>query len=150
MNGSRDSEIPAQYVKLYRPIRDTFTGLETSIAGVNFMVAHDHFVKGKLKLYHETIEQLVPEDRPRILATGVSASGHSISLYQGTVHESEQTDQSDAYLTVNGYKADKSSPLASSSGSLQIDSYVKVCWVTFYICIICTVMVYSIRYLMVT
>ena len=46
--------------------------------------------------------------------------------------------------------ADKSSPLASSSGSLQIDSYVKVCWVTFYICIICTVMVYSIRYLMVT
>uniref|UniRef100_A0A182TNY1 Uncharacterized protein n=1 Tax=Anopheles melas TaxID=34690 RepID=A0A182TNY1_9DIPT len=156
---SGDMEIPAQYVKLYRPIRDTFTGLETSIAGVNFMVAHDHFVKGKLKLkcsasihqiYHETIEQLVPEDRPRILATGVSASGHSISLYQGTVHESEQTDQSDAYLTVNGYKADKSSPLASSSGSLQIDSYVKVCWVTFYICIICTVMVYSIRYLMVT
>ncbi|EAA14041.5 AGAP009947-PA, partial [Anopheles gambiae str. PEST] len=101
-----DVPIPAQYVKLYRPIRDTFTGLETSIAGVNFMVAHDHFVKGKLKLkcsasihqlYHETIEQLVPEDRPRILATGVSASGHSISLYQGTVHESEQTDQSDAY-----------------------------------------------------
>ncbi|KFB42291.1 hypothetical protein ZHAS_00009973 [Anopheles sinensis] len=33
---------------------------------------------------------------------------------------------------------DKSSPLSSSSGGLQIDSYVKVCWVTFYICIICT------------
>uniref|UniRef100_A0A182SNE6 Uncharacterized protein n=1 Tax=Anopheles maculatus TaxID=74869 RepID=A0A182SNE6_9DIPT len=48
----------------------------------------------------------------------------------------------------NGSYADKSSPLASSSGGLQIDSYVKVCWVTFYICIICTVMVYSIRYLM--
>uniref|UniRef100_A0AAG5DF80 Ig-like domain-containing protein n=1 Tax=Anopheles atroparvus TaxID=41427 RepID=A0AAG5DF80_ANOAO len=154
-----DVPIPPQYVKLYRPIKDSYTGLETSILGVNVMVAHDHFVQGKLKLkcaasihqiYHEVIEQFIPEDRPRILATGVSASGHSINLYQGSVHESELTDQSDAYLTVNGYKADKSSPLSSSSGSLQIDSYVKVCWVTFYICIICTVMVYSIRYLMVT
>uniref|UniRef100_A0A182PG57 C2-set_2 domain-containing protein n=1 Tax=Anopheles epiroticus TaxID=199890 RepID=A0A182PG57_9DIPT len=108
-----DVPIPSQYVKQYRPIKDTYTGLETSIAGINFMVAHDHFVKGKLKLkcsasihqlYHESIEQLVPEDRPRILATGVSASGHSISLYQGTVHEPEQTDRNDAYLTVNGYK----------------------------------------------
>ncbi|XP_058122343.1 uncharacterized protein LOC131293164 [Anopheles ziemanni] len=154
-----DVPIPPQYVQLFRPIKDAYTGLETSILGVNIMVALDHFVQGKLKLrcaasihqiYHEVVEHFIPEDRPRILATGVSASGHSINLYQGSVHESELTDQSDSYLTVNGYKADKSSPLSSSSGGLQIDSYVKVCWVTFYICIICTVMVYSIRYLMVT
>ncbi|XP_049549374.1 uncharacterized protein LOC125960179 [Anopheles darlingi] len=155
-----DAPIPPQYVKQYQPVRShPIDTRESSRLGLYIMVSHDHFVKGVLKLkctasihevYRETVEQQIPEDRPRILATGVSASGHSINLYQGTVHETELTDQNDAYLTVNGYKADKSSPLASSSGGLQIDSYVKVCWVTFYICIICTVMVYSIRYLMVT
>ncbi|XP_052867395.1 uncharacterized protein LOC128273467 [Anopheles cruzii] len=154
-----DAPIPPQYAKLYRPVKDSFSGLESSMLGLYIMVSHDHFLKGKLKLrcaasihqiYHESVEQQIPEDRPRILATGVSASGHSINLDHGTVHENELTDQSDAYLTMHGYKADNSSPLSSSSGTLQIDSYVKVCWITFYICIICTVMVYSIRYLMVT
>lgn len=43
-------QIIPQYYKQYRPIKDTHTGLETSILGINILVAHAHFIKGKLKV----------------------------------------------------------------------------------------------------
>ncbi|XP_052894969.1 uncharacterized protein LOC128302235 [Anopheles moucheti] len=148
-----DVPIIPQYYKQYRPIKDTHTGLETSILGINILVAHGHFVKGKLKLkcqatihqiYDESSEWYVEEDRPRILATG-SSSGHNLNqIYQQSVYDGELTDQSDMYLTVNGYKADKS-PTSSSSATKQVGAYVKVGWIAFYICTICTVLLYSLR-----
>uniref|UniRef100_A0A182RIN8 Ig-like domain-containing protein n=1 Tax=Anopheles funestus TaxID=62324 RepID=A0A182RIN8_ANOFN len=148
-----DVPIIPQYYKQYRPIKDTHTGLETSILGINILVAHGHFVKGKLKLkcqatihqiYDESSEWYVEEDRPRILATG-SSSGHNLNqIYQQSVYDGELTDKSDMYLTVNGYKADKS-PTSSSSATKQVGAYVKVGWIAFYICTICTVLLYSLR-----
>ncbi|XP_040168157.1 uncharacterized protein LOC120903039 [Anopheles arabiensis] len=148
-----DVPIIPQYYKQYRPIKDTHTGLETSILGINILVAHAHFIKGKLKLkcqatihriYDESSEWYVEEDRPRILATG-SSSGHNLNqIYQHTVYDGDQPDQSDMYLTVNGYKADKS-PTSSSSATKQVGAYVKVGWIAFYVCTICTVLLYSLR-----
>uniref|UniRef100_A0A182MUU6 Ig-like domain-containing protein n=1 Tax=Anopheles culicifacies TaxID=139723 RepID=A0A182MUU6_9DIPT len=148
-----DVPIIPQYYKQYRPIKDTHTGLETSILGINILVAHGHFVKGKLKLkcqatihqiYDESSEWYVEEDRPRILATGSSSSHNLNQIYQQSVYDGELTDQSDMYLTVNGYKADKS-PTSSSSATKQVGAYVKVGWIAFYICTICTVLLYSLR-----
>uniref|UniRef100_A0A182QWE7 Ig-like domain-containing protein n=1 Tax=Anopheles farauti TaxID=69004 RepID=A0A182QWE7_9DIPT len=148
-----DVPIIQQYFKQYRPIKDTHTGLETAILGINILVAHGHFINGKLKLkcqatihqiYDESSEWYVEEDRPRILATG-SSSGHNLNqLYQSTVYEGELTDRSDMYLTVNGYQAEKS-PTSSSSATKQVGAYVKVGWIAFYICTICTVLLYSLR-----
>ncbi|XP_058121740.1 uncharacterized protein LOC131281089 [Anopheles ziemanni] len=148
-----DVPIIQQYIKQYRPIKDTYTGLDTSILGINILVAHSHFVKGKLKIkcqatihqiYDESSEWHVEEDRPRILATG-SSSGHNLNqLYQNSVYDGEQPDQSDMYLKVNGYKADKTPP-SSSSAAKQVGAYVKVGWIAFYICTICSVLLYSLR-----
>ncbi|XP_050078123.1 uncharacterized protein LOC126565026 [Anopheles maculipalpis] len=148
-----DVPIIPQYYKQYRPIKDTHTGLETSILGINILVSHAHFIKGKLKLkcqatihqiYDESSEWYVEEDRPRILATG-SSSGHNLNqIYQHSVYDGELPDQSDMYLTVNGYKADKT-PTSSSSATQQVGAYVKVGWIAFYICTICTVLLYSLR-----
>ncbi|XP_058448864.1 uncharacterized protein LOC131428837 isoform X1 [Malaya genurostris] len=148
-----DVPVLQQQTRQYRPIRDASTGLETSVLGINVMASHSHFIKGKLKLkcdasihqiYHESTERLLEEDRPRILATG-SSSGHNMNLFQSSVYDGELTDQGDRYLTMNGYKADKSSPPTTSSAGMMVGSYVKVCWITFYICTICTVLLYSLR-----
>uniref|UniRef100_A0A182P4D2 Ig-like domain-containing protein n=1 Tax=Anopheles epiroticus TaxID=199890 RepID=A0A182P4D2_9DIPT len=148
-----DVPIIPQYYKQYRPIKDTHTGLDTAILGINILVAHGHFIKGKLKLkcqatihqiYDESSEWYVEEDRPRILATG-SSSGHNLNqINQHTVYDGELPDQTDMYLTVNGYKADKS-PTSSSSATQHVGAYVKVGWIAFYICTICTVLLYSLR-----
>ncbi|XP_065075234.1 uncharacterized protein LOC135698993 isoform X1 [Ochlerotatus camptorhynchus] len=148
-----DMQVLPQQTRQYRPIKDESTGLETSILGISVMVSHSHFIKGKLKLkceasihqiYHESTERFLEEDRPRILATG-SSSGHNMNLFQNSVYDGELTDQGDRYLTMNGYKADKASPPSSSSAGMVVGSYVKVCWITFYICTICTVLLYSLR-----
>ncbi|XP_065075235.1 uncharacterized protein LOC135698993 isoform X2 [Ochlerotatus camptorhynchus] len=147
-----DMQVLPQQTRQYRPIKDESTGLETSILGISVMVSHSHFIKGKLKLkceasihqiYHESTERFLEEDRPRILATG-SSSGHNMNLFQNSVYDGELTDQGDRYLTMNGYK-DKASPPSSSSAGMVVGSYVKVCWITFYICTICTVLLYSLR-----
>uniref|UniRef100_A0A182NU52 Ig-like domain-containing protein n=1 Tax=Anopheles dirus TaxID=7168 RepID=A0A182NU52_9DIPT len=129
-----DVPIIQQYLKQYRPIKDTHTGLETAILGINIIVGH--FNKGKLTLkcqatihqiYDESSEWYVEEDRPRILATG-SSSGHTLNqLYQNSVYDAEK------------------SPTSSSSATKQVGAYVKVGWIAFYICTICTVLLYSLR-----
>ncbi|XP_058059917.1 uncharacterized protein LOC131210655 [Anopheles bellator] len=151
-----DVPIVQQYIKQYRPIKDTYTGLETSILGVNMLVSQGYFAKGKMKLkchakihqiYDESSEWYVEEDRPRILATG-SSSGHNLhnnqNLYQGPGYESESPEQSDSYLKVNGYKADNS-PSSPSSATKQVGAYVKMGWIALYVCTICTVLLYSLR-----
>ncbi|XP_055589586.1 uncharacterized protein LOC129741820 [Uranotaenia lowii] len=149
-----DVPVLQQQTRVFRPIKDSVTGLETAILGISVMVSHSHFVKGKLKLkceasihqiYHESTEQLLEEDRPRILATGSSSGQANMNLFHSSVYDGELTDQGDRYLTMNGYKADKSSPPSSSSAGMVVGSYVKVCWITFYICTICTVLLYSLR-----
>ncbi|XP_052564293.1 uncharacterized protein LOC120430152 isoform X2 [Culex pipiens pallens] len=148
-----DVPVLQQQTRQYRSIKDESTGLETSVLGINVMVSHSHFNKGKLKLkceasihqiYHESTERLLEEDRPRILATGTSSGQHNMNLFQSSVYDGELTDQGDRYLTMNGYK-DKASPPSSSSAGMVVGSYVKVCWITFYVCTICTVLLYSLR-----
>ncbi|XP_055635641.1 uncharacterized protein LOC129775228 [Toxorhynchites rutilus septentrionalis] len=148
-----DVPVLQQQTRQYKPIKDASTKLETSELGINVMITHSHFIKGKLRLkcdatihqiYHESTERLLEEDRPRILATG-SSSGHNMNLFQSNVYDGELTDQGDRYLTMNGYKADKSSPPSTSSAGMIVGSYVKVCWITFYVCTICTVLLYSLR-----
>ncbi|KAL1381468.1 hypothetical protein pipiens_013430, partial [Culex pipiens pipiens] len=109
-----DVPVLQQQTRQYRSIKDESTGLETSVLGINVMVSHSHFNKGKLKLkceasihqiYHESTERLLEEDRPRILATGTSSGQHNMNLFQSSVYDGELTDQGDRYLTMNGYKA---------------------------------------------
>ncbi|EDS30221.1 beat protein [Culex quinquefasciatus] len=108
-----DVPVLQQQTRQYRSIKDESTGLETSVLGINVMVSHSHFNKGKLKLkceasihqiYHESTERLLEEDRPRILATGTSSGQHNMNLFQSSVYDGELTDQGDRYLTMNGYK----------------------------------------------
>ncbi|XP_050101522.1 uncharacterized protein LOC126581713 [Anopheles aquasalis] len=148
-----DVPIVPQYIKQYRPIKDTYTGLETSILGINMLVSQGYFSNGKMKLkcqarihqiYDESSELYIEEDRPRILATG-SSSGHNLNqLYQNPGYDGELTAQNDMYLTVNGYKADNSPP-SPSSATKQVGVYVKVGWIAFYVSTICTVLLYSLR-----
>lgn len=43
-------QVLQQQTRQYRSIKDESTGLETSVLGINVMVSHSHFNKGKLKV----------------------------------------------------------------------------------------------------
>ncbi|KFB49159.1 AGAP009947-PA-like protein [Anopheles sinensis] len=67
-------QIIQQYIKQYRPIKDTHTGLDTSILGINILVAHSHFVKGKLKqrftlLVAHSIHPVISSNRQQLSLT---------------------------------------------------------------------------------
>lgn len=48
------NDIPADlsYIRHYKSIKDESTNLETSILGLHFLLTHQNFIKGKLKVIH--------------------------------------------------------------------------------------------------
>lgn len=40
------------YIRHYKSIKDESTNLETSILGLHFLLTHQNFIKGKLKVFY--------------------------------------------------------------------------------------------------
>ncbi|XP_070492393.1 uncharacterized protein beat-Ib [Chironomus tepperi] len=119
------------------------SNLESTILGIHFPITQQHFVRGKLKLlctaqihdiYHQSDERLIEEVRPKILATGTS----NMNMY----HSINEGELSNPNVGMTHYKADI--PSSSHSKNL-VHSYLTICWITFYICTICTILFYSLR-----
>ncbi|CAO1366922.1 unnamed protein product [Diamesa hyperborea] len=133
---------PAQLILYKLPKNDS--NLESTILGINFPITQQHFVRGKLKLkctakiyelYLQSTERLIEEIRPKILATGTS----NVNLYHNPIYDGELNEQNEI---MTHYKADMSSSTPSKS---LMYSYLTICWITFYICTICTILFYSLR-----
>ncbi|KAL5281382.1 hypothetical protein ACFFRR_005027 [Megaselia abdita] len=77
------NDIPVfhNYIKNVETYKNIDLNLESASTEINFIVAHQHFIRGRLKLkctarihdlYEQVSEKVIEEDRPRILASGRS------------------------------------------------------------------------------
>ncbi|XP_055594304.1 uncharacterized protein LOC129745328 [Uranotaenia lowii] len=90
------NEVPANpsHIRVYRPLRDHKTELETALLGLHFVASSHHFLNGKLKIrcsaqihdiYLQSTEKSIDEERPRVISAASSSSngnsnGNSINL----------------------------------------------------------------------
>ncbi|XP_055848175.1 uncharacterized protein LOC129913490 isoform X2 [Episyrphus balteatus] len=118
--------VPPHHIKMHQIEKYPEDNLESVFSEIGFMVTTQHFIKGQMKLkctaslfniYHEEVEKLIEEDRPRIMASGRSFDMNAYPYDQQSSGDFE--DHNESYLTHYSHSAaaDVSSSATTISSS---------------------------------
>ncbi|XP_055905701.1 uncharacterized protein LOC129941159 isoform X2 [Eupeodes corollae] len=116
--------VPPHHIKMHQIEKYPEDNLESVFSEIGFMVTTQHFIKGQMKLkctaslfniYHEEVEKLIEEDRPRIMASGRSFDMNAYPYDQQSSGDFE--DHNESYLTYHSAAADASSSATTISSS---------------------------------
>lgn len=116
--------VPPHHIKMHQIEKYPEDNLESVFSEIGFMVTTQHFIKGQMKLkctatlfniYHEEVEKLIEEDRPKIMASGRSFDMNAYPYDQQSSGDFE--DHNESYLTYYSAAADVSSSATTISSS---------------------------------
>ncbi|XP_055682713.1 uncharacterized protein LOC129789722 [Lutzomyia longipalpis] len=133
-----DAQASSSHVRLYKPVKDETTNLETSILGVHFLVARQYFLQGKLKIkctaqiynvYNQSTEQILEEDRPQVVVLSSDSSPlgpPNVNMVHSPYDQSSLHDEieNDAFMT--HIQAD----MSSSRSPITISPFARLWWIS--------------------
>ncbi|XP_050741084.1 uncharacterized protein LOC108032718 isoform X2 [Drosophila biarmipes] len=115
--------VPPHHIKTYQTERRENSTLESVTSAIHFMVTNQHFLKSQMRLkctanifdiFKEEMENIIEEDRPRIMASGRSYDINNYPLEEHTNGErGGYEDHNESYLTY--YSADNAASGASTA-----------------------------------